>query len=52
MEKWQCTACNYIYDQERGDPDNGVAPGTRFEELPVTWVCPECKALKEQFTKI
>jgi rubredoxin len=47
--KWQCTICGYIYEPEFGDPDNGVLPGTSFEDLPDDWVCPECGAEKDQF---
>jgi rubredoxin len=52
MKKWQCTLCPYIYDPQLGDPDNGVAPGTPFEEIPDDWVCPECGAGKELFEVI
>jgi rubredoxin len=52
MNKWQCLACPYIYDPAKGDPDNGVPPGTPFEEIPDDWVCPECGVGKEQFVKI
>ena len=49
MGMWQCTICGYIYDPQLGDPDNEIAPGTRFEDLPDDWVCPDCGADKEQF---
>lgn len=49
MERWVCTVCGYVYDPEDGDPDNGVDPGTSFEELPEDWVCPECEAEKDMF---
>jgi rubredoxin len=52
MEKWRCTACNYIYDPAKGDPDNGVAAGTKFEDIPGSWVCPECGVPKDQFEKM
>jgi hydroxylamine reductase len=52
MEKWQCLACPYIYDPAKGDPDNGVPPGTAFEDLPDDWVCPECGVGKDNFEKI
>ena len=52
MEKWKCTVCGYEYDPAKGDPDNGVAPGTKFEDIPDTWVCPECGVGKELFEKI
>lgn len=52
MEKWECIACGYVYDPAKGDPDNGVEPGTTFEDLPADWVCPECGADKDQFEKL
>ncbi len=52
MKKWECTVCGYIYDPEKGDPDNGVAPGTPFEELPDGWQCPECGADKDMFEPV
>ncbi|MFI3302461.1 MAG: rubredoxin [Rikenellaceae bacterium] len=42
MEKQICNVCHYIYDPAVGDPDNGVAPNTPFEELPEGWRCPVC----------
>lgn len=52
MEKWQCLACPYIYDPAIGDPENGISPGTSFEDLPDDWVCPVCGVPKNQFAKI
>lgn len=52
MEKYRCIICDYIYDPKAGDPDHGVSPGTRFEDLPADWVCPECGAPQDQFEKI
>lgn len=52
MERWECTVCGYIYDQENGDPDNGVKPGTPFNEIPDSWVCPVCGAPKDAFEKV
>ncbi|ACS90944.1 MULTISPECIES: rubredoxin [Thermococcus] len=52
MAKWKCMVCGYIYDEEAGDPESGVAPGTRFEEIPDDWVCPLCGAPKDMFEKI
>ena len=52
MAKYKCTVCGYIYDPELGDPDNGVAPGTPFEELPDDWVCPVCGVGKSEFEKM
>ncbi|HHY61568.1 MAG: rubredoxin [Bacillota bacterium] len=49
MKKWVCTVCGYVYDPAAGDPDNGVARGTAFEDLPDDWVCPDCGVGKELF---
>lgn len=51
MQKWVCIVCGYVYDPENGDPDNGVEAGTAFEDIPDSWVCPECGAGKDQFEK-
>jgi len=47
--KYICKICGYVYDPAVGDPDNGIKPGTSFEQLPDTWVCPVCGAGKDQF---
>jgi rubredoxin len=52
MEKWECTACGYIYDPQKGDPEHGIAPGTKFEDIPDTWVCPQCGVDKSMFQKL
>lgn len=51
MQKYRCTVCNYIYDLVVGDPDGGVQPGTAFEDIPDTWICPVCGATKDKFVK-
>jgi rubredoxin/flavin reductase (DIM6/NTAB) family NADH-FMN oxidoreductase RutF len=51
MQKYRCEVCDYVYDPAVGDPDNGIQPGTAFEELPDTWVCPICGVGKDQFVK-
>jgi len=51
MDKFKCLICGYIYDPVQGDPDNGVAPATKFEDIPDTWVCPICGVGKDQFEK-
>ena len=45
MEKYICTVCEYVYDPEKGDPENGIEPGTAFEDIPDDWVCPLCGAV-------
>ena len=52
MKKHRCIPCGWIYDPAKGDPDNGVAPGTPFEELPEDWSCPICGADKDSFEEI
>ncbi|MGA2587350.1 MAG: rubredoxin [Candidatus Aminicenantales bacterium] len=52
MEKYECTACGYVYDPAVGDQENGIAPGIAFEDLPDDWVCPQCGVGKEFFQKI
>jgi rubredoxin/flavin reductase (DIM6/NTAB) family NADH-FMN oxidoreductase RutF len=52
MKKYKCLMCGYIYDPKTGDPDNGVEPGTAFEDLPDDWVCPDCGVGKEEFEPI
>jgi len=47
--KYRCTVCDYLYDPAVGDPDNGIAPGTAFEDLPEDWVCPVCGVEKDSF---
>jgi len=52
MDKYECTACGYIYNPETGDPDGGIAPGTAFTDIPDDWVCPQCGVGKEYFQKM
>ena len=52
MSKYKCLVCGYIYDPAVGDSTQGVSAGTAFEDLPDTWVCPECGVTKDQFEKI
>lgn len=49
MKRYVCEPCGYIYDPAVGDPENGIAPGTAFEDLPDDWLCPECGVPKEDF---
>lgn len=49
MKKYVCTACHYVYDPAKGEPENGIAPGTAFEDLPEDYTCPLCGLGKEVF---
>ena len=51
MDKYECTVCGYVYDPAKGDPDGGIAPGTKWEDIPDDWVCPLCGAGKDSFQK-
>ena len=50
MKKYVCYLCGYVYDPAIGDPENSIAPGTAFENLPDDWTCPECGAGKADFS--
>jgi len=52
MHRYQCRTCGWVYDEELGYPEGGIAPGTRFESLPATWVCPFCHQDKDQFVRL
>jgi rubredoxin len=47
-----CELCDYTYDPSKGDPDNGIAPGTAFEDLPEEWKCPVCGADQDEFQAV
>lgn len=49
MKKYVCLICGYVYDEEAGEPDSGVAPGTPWENVPDDFVCPLCGVGKDQF---
>lgn len=49
MKKWQCFFCGFFYDEELGWPDDGIAPGTRWDDVPEDWICPECGVAKGDF---
>ncbi|MCA1915923.1 rubredoxin [Methanospirillum hungatei] len=52
MELYECSICGYVYDPAKGDPDNGIEPGTSFADLPDDWLCPICQEGKEVFEMI
>ncbi len=49
--KYVCTVCGYVYDEATGDADSGIAAGTKWADIPDTWVCPVCGVGKDQFTQ-
>ena len=52
MQKYMCEVCQWIYAPAIGDPENGVAAGTAWEDVPDDWVCPECGVAKDMFSEI
>lgn len=50
--RYRCRYCSHIYDEALGDPDRGIAPGTRYEDIPDSWLCPECGAAKGDYELI
>lgn len=49
---WVCSVCGLVYNEEEGWPDEGVAPGTRWEDIPEDWCCPECHESKRHFAMV
>lgn len=52
MDKYICDMCGYVYDEALGDEAHGIAPGTRWADVPEDWTCPECGAPKSDFEKV
>ncbi len=52
MSKWECIVCGWVYDEKTGDPESGLAPGTKWEDVPEDWLCPDCGVGKEDFAMI
>lgn len=48
-KKYMCVICGFIYDEALGRPEDGIAPGVRWEDVPDTWSCPDCGASKDDF---
>lgn len=51
-KRFMCLLCGFIYDEELGWPDDGITPGTLWDDVPLTWQCPECGATKDDFEMI
>ena len=52
VKKYMCVICGFVYDEAKGWPEDGIAPGTRWADVPVNWSCPECGARKEDFEMV
>lgn len=49
MKIWQCIVCGFIYEEENGLPEEGIPAGTKWEDVPVNWACPDCGVSKADF---
>lgn len=52
FKRWECTYCGFIYDEAEGLPEDGIAPGTRWADVPEDWFCPQCGSTKDDFEMI
>jgi len=52
MRKWECQVCGFIYDEAKGLPEEGIEPGTCWEDIPDDWTCPDCGTSKEDFDMV
>lgn len=52
MRQWQCVVCGFVYDEARGLPEDGIPPGTSWDDIPEDWECPECGVGKGDFEMI
>lgn len=52
MKQWQCIVCGFIYDEKSGLPEDGIAPGTPWEDIPDDWMCPDCGVGKDDFEMV
>ena len=52
MKKYQCIICGWEYDEELGSMEEGIVPGTKWEDVPEDWVCPDCGASKSEFEMV
>jgi rubredoxin len=51
-KRWRCSTCGFIYDEAAGLPDEGIAPGVRWADIPEDWCCPECGTFKSDFEMV
>ena len=51
-KEYLCVVCGFVYSESAGLPEEGIAPGTRWADIPDSWVCPECGASKEDFEMV
>lgn len=52
FKKFQCIVCGFVYSEQDGLPDDGIAPGTRWDDIPADWACPDCGVAKADFEMV
>jgi rubredoxin len=52
FKRWICLGCGFLYDEALGSPEHGLSPGTRWEDVPDDWVCPDCRTPKDMFEMV
>ncbi len=52
LKSYLCVVCGYVYDEEKGAPDEGLAAGTKWDDVPDSWICPECGVSKDDFEMV
>jgi rubredoxin len=52
MKTYMCLICGFIYDEAKGIPEEGIEPGTCWDDIPLSWTCPDCGAGKEDFEMV
>ncbi len=52
MKTYLCVVCGFVYEEEKGWPEDGIAPGTKWEDVPADWKCPDCDVGKDDFEMI
>jgi rubredoxin len=52
LKKWECAVCGFVYDESVGEEGSGLAPGTRWEDVPDDWQCSDCDAAKSEFKMV
>ena len=52
VRRWECQVCGFVYDEAAGLPEQGIARGTRWEDIPEAWVCPDCGTAKSEFEMV
>jgi rubredoxin len=52
FKRWRCQNCTFTYDEAQGLPNEGLAPGTRWQDIPEDWLCPDCGSTKDDFEMV